>query len=423
MKPLLPLLLLLLLASKAPADKVVLNDGRTYEGIVLEDSDKGVKIRTAKATLTFPKNQVKSVERGANTLGLREQKLEALSPENPKGYLEAAEWLAGEGKESMDLPTLRRLCAIAASLDRPLACPANLLLGKALLEAGQRAEAARAFMRAANSDAGNTEAARRWAELRKELADTARKEMGEVVAAIDEVIAGRFPEALPKLRRARILFGAEKAREHLGTTLGELADDVQRRVPCKPCAGKATIECHACKGKSVIRCSVCDGSGKKTGFTAGDGAAGSFSKSVCRSCFGLGNVLCTYCKAERTVNIGFQGAPTAQIPMVAGREREQMKSEIDLINYTRHIGGNGVVSIVAEAPTKGGTRACPTCRGIKFDPPTTPPPADRLLAYRSALDDLISGRAPFEPGNPEELFDASVLEDGALRYKAGKWIE
>ena len=284
------LLAALLLASPAFADKIVLNDGRTYEGIVLEDTEKGVKIRTSKATLTFPKNQVKSVERGSNPLALREQKLEALSPDDPKGYLEAAVWMAGEGKEAMDLPTLRRV-RDRSSLDPP--SPAQLLLGRVLLEGGQRAEAARAFMRAANADAGNQEAAKKWAEMRKEVADTARKEMAEIAAAIDDVVAGKYPEALPRLRRARTLFGAEKARAHMGTTLDELADDVQRRVPCKPCGGKATISCHGCKGKGVIRCSVCDGSGRKTGFTAGEGAAGSFPKSVCRSCIGIGGSRCS----------------------------------------------------------------------------------------------------------------------------------
>ena len=123
------------------ADKVVLNDGREYEGLIVEENDKQVKIKTSKATLSFPRDQIRSVEKGSSAVAERVTRLEGLEPENLQGYLDAAEWFAGDGKIAADLPTMKRVCNIA-SRDRAVACRAQTILGDYLVGQGDRLAAA-----------------------------------------------------------------------------------------------------------------------------------------------------------------------------------------------------------------------------------------------------------------------------------------
>jgi hypothetical protein len=91
-------------AAASFADKVVLKDGRSYEGVVLDENETSVKIKTAKATLTFQRDQVASVERVAGgALQEREKRLAALDPARPAEYLALADWLTGKGRDAYDL--------------------------------------------------------------------------------------------------------------------------------------------------------------------------------------------------------------------------------------------------------------------------------------------------------------------------------
>lgn len=426
------ILCVLALCGPVFADKVVLNDGRTYEGAILEDSDTQVKIKTPKATLTFKRDQVKSVERDSSGAALAEAngKLEALSPDQPELYLEAARWFATDGKEAGDDQVLRRLCNIAAYLNRNQACEANLILGRALLEKGSRADAARAFLRAANADAANAEAKKKSGELKGELEALAKRDLEAICQALDLAIAGAYAEAIPKLRRCRTLMYADRAVELMKTSIDGLSDDLQRRVPCKPCGGKGQAACVPCNGTGIIKCNVCDGSGTKKGFTTGKGGSAGISSGVCRSCCGQGSVLCLPCKGAREVDIALWCPRTAErgsvtVKTEASSWRLDLKREIDLVKYTSVSKEGWVVEgILAKPITAGGIRSCPTCKGVKFDPPPTPPDVKAIQAYREALNDRLTGKTPIEVGGAQgEVYDADVVDDGKFRFRSGKWTE
>ncbi|MBI2923322.1 MAG: hypothetical protein HYY18_19880 [Planctomycetes bacterium] len=419
--------LFLAAAAVALADKVVLNDGREYEGLIVEENDKQVKIKTSKATITFPREQIKSVEKGSSAVAERVTRLEALDPENPAGYLDAAEWFAGAGSVAADVATMKRVCNIA-SRERSLACRAQTILGDYLVGQGERLGAARAYQRAAAADPKNEEAAKKAAETKGEFEEVAKRDLKDLLETVKLVIDARYAEAIPRLRKSRGLFFADQAPPILHKSLKDLADDLQLRVACKPCAGKGQVICPFCGGKGFTTCSNCDGKGVKRGFVAGKGEE-RFSEKACRSCIGMGSILCTTCKAERSVTITFVGAyigqaASVQVETTSGKEREQLKIKMSLTTYVMNDGGQKVTSVIAQPVVKGGMKACATCKGIPFAPPETPPDINALNEYRKMIDDRITGTVPLNLSERTgEFCDEDFLDDGCLRFRNGKWIE
>ncbi|KAF0243181.1 MAG: hypothetical protein FD180_3516 [Planctomycetota bacterium] len=423
--------LLCALAAVCFADKVDLKDGRSYEGVVLEETDTFVKIKTAKATLTFQKDQVLAVVKVAGgALAERETKLAALDPAKPAGYLELANWITGKGKEAYDLPLLRRLCAAASKLDPKQAYEAQMVLGKKLEEAAIKREAALAYARAQFSKPGDPEARVRLDNLRQGLRDEAKKEMQELAAALDLVIAGEYAAALPKLQKAEGLAMAEEANTQIGMSIELLTKDVARRVQCKPCDGGAEVNCPACAGDGLITCNVCDGGGAKKGFKAGKDETG-FADGVCRSCYGVGSILCAKCKAERDITITFYNDPAIMkvVPPItvhakAQHELDAFRTGVDMVKYQHKIEKRAVISIVGGPATKGGRTPCGTCQGVKYDPPINPPPVDRIRAYLADVNDRANGQKPYEVvPRVTEVFDKSALADDCLRYRNGAWVK
>ena len=95
-------------------------------------------------------------------------------------------------------------------------------------------------------------------------------------------------------------------------------------------------------------------------------------------------------------------------------------------NMTTYIcgGGQKVTSVVAQAVSKGGMRACITCKGIPFAPPETPPDINALTEYRKMNDDRISGAVKLDLAERTgEFCDEDFLDDGCPRLRNGKWIE
>jgi hypothetical protein len=252
--------------------------------------------------------------------------------------------------------------------------------------------------------------------------------MGELAAALDLVIDGQYAAALPKLQKAETLAMAEEAQAQIGMTIESLTRDVARRVKCGTCDGVAEVTCPACKGEKLIMCNACGGTGNKKGFTAGKERDG-IQDSVCRTCFGCGSALCVKCKAERNITIRYStsGASREKDAIVhakAGHEADALKTEIDLITYASKVSKTLVTAIKGEAPTAGGTTPCGTCQGIKYDPPKSPPPLDRLRAYREDVGNRINGQKPYEVvPKVDEVYDKGVLADGALKYRDGAWVK
>jgi hypothetical protein len=427
MKPLRLAVLVFAAAVAASADTITLNDGRTYDGSIVEETETHVKIRTAKATLTLARKDIADITRGGSSpIPERDARLEALTPSEPEGYLETAEWLCKEGRGALDISILRRLCNISAVFDRKSACRAQLLLAAELFKSGDRQGAARAYVRAFNADPANEEAKKKSDEMRVDLEAVMKKEMAELGTIMDLILVGNYAEAAPRMKRAKTLGFSDRATDYMATTMAALADDLQSRVPCKPCGGTATAVCGACKGKCVIRCSTCDGKGKKKGFVAGE-ATTSIANSVCRTCIGMGSLLCIACKAERTVTVNYGGtvlAAPVTIPCVAGKERDALREAVDMTKYTKPGTEINVSSIAANTPTAGGRLACPTCRGIAFNPPSTPPDLEGIRKFRDAINDRLTGKVPIDvEGRAGGVHDEELLGDGGYYYRKGQWVE
>lgn len=357
----------------------------------------------------------------------RETRFSALDPAKPGGYLDAANWLTGKGKEAYDLPTLRRLCAAASMLDAKQAFEAQMLLGKKLEEANMKREAALAFARARVAKPGDPDARARLESLQEGLRDEAKREMAELATALDLVMGGDYEAALPKLQKSETLAMAEEAQAQIGMSIEALTKDVARRVKCRTCEGVAEVNCPACKGEKIIVCNACGGSGNKKGFTAGKEKEG-ISSSVCRTCFGCGSALCVKCKAERDITIRYWWSTAyrdnVKVHAKAGHEAEALKTEIDLVTYTQKSLKWLVISVKGDEPTCGGRTPCGTCQGIKYDPPPSPPPVERLRLYREDVGNRINGQKPYEVlPKVTDVFDKAAIADEALRYRNGAWIK
>jgi len=310
------IVLVLSAALAAVADKLVLKDGRKYEGTVLEETDLVIKFRTAKAVLTFKKEEIESLERGKTIVAEREERLTALKPENPAGYIEMAEWLQGPGKELFDEAMFSRLCNIAAFLDKGLACKAQLMLGRYSLSKGRKEAAAVCYFRALTADPANEEAIAKARDLKAGLDAAAKKEMTDISRALNTFLDGKTKEAIPLLRDAAKRSFSERAKEFMGMTIDELADELQSRAPCDTCKGKGKANCTPCKGTGLIPCEACDGTGIKKGAPAKP----TFKQEVCRDCYHGKALLCQSCLAERTAKIHFTDSEVVAVPLQAGVE-------------------------------------------------------------------------------------------------------
>jgi len=429
MRPLALIALTLALALAAGADKVVMKDGRTYEGVVLEENDKVVKLKTSRATLTLPRDQVASIEKtaGGTARVEREERMEALSPDKPVAYLELAEWLTGPGKDALEIETLKRLCNAASKLDRSLACRAQKVLAAAHDARGERAEACKAWLRAACADPEDAEAKEKAAAGKKEIDAATIADMKELLTAVDLVIAQKWKDAAIALRKTQSHLWADHVLDYTRMSIKELASDAQRRVVCDVCKGKGDEPCQKCGAKGLITCKTCEGKGRKSGVIGKGGKDPTFAEYVCRSCHGMGSTLCVECGAQRDVKImslDSKGQTVTQIHTEAGKERNALLKVVSLDTYKVLKSEAPLLNISPEAVSVGGLKLCATCHGVKYDPPATWPDYEGLKRYKAALEDRISGKTPIgEVLADGSYFDAVVIEQGCMRYSGGKWSE
>ncbi len=428
MKTLLLGLLILACAAAAFADKIVLTDGRTYEGVIVEENDESVKIRLAKGSLSFPKSQIKSIERGgADPATQLEQKLAALDPAKPAGYLETATWLCGDGRPAFEIKILKRLCNGAASLDKSLACRAQMLLGKELITVKDETGAARAFKMASNADPADKDAAKRASEMEAMAIVGAKNDLKAIRAAMTLLEDKKLEEAIKAIRICQNGYFGEEASKYFGMSLDKLADQLQKRVPCSGCGGRAEVKCLQCKGLGFNICGACDGTGKRKVAAMGVDASGAFKNTMCRACFAMTNYLCDRCKAERIVVVRCHQILSVfktkeiKIQMKAGEETEAFKKELDLVKMTTKDGIWEVEGITVQAPFVGGKSPCGTCKGIPFEANAPPLDLSGRDLYSKEIDDMIAGKRKIDALRvADSIFDPDAVS-GGLKYKDGKW--
>ncbi|MBI2922728.1 MAG: hypothetical protein HYY18_16875 [Planctomycetes bacterium] len=356
----------------AAADKLFLKDGRTYEGKIVEEGDAGVKIKTSKATLTFPKDQIDKIERGTSMMETLEGKLEELSPEAPETYVATAEWCVKE--KVGDEPTVERLANIAMALDPSFCGRGNTVLGDFAAARGDRVQAAEFYFRAFLADWKNPVAKRKLQEYKDALEERNARQMDKLRDALTLAIDNKLAEAIPALSAARGAPFANLISTYMPSyrSVDALIEDIKARVPCKTCNNKGTIKCFQCDGTGSLKCTACGGKGYKEIRLGGTGEV---RKEICPVCNKSGKVRCPRCK------------------------------EI-----------------------KGATK-CSTCKGIIPAKPTVTWDRNGLVNFRGAIEQRMSGVLPIEeqvgpklPRLGSQNYDASFVDDGRVVYSKGRWL-
>lgn len=356
----------------AAADKLFLKDGRTYEGKILEESDAGVKIKTAKATLTFPKEQIDKIERGTSMMEVLEGKLESLSPEAPETYVEAAEWCVKE--KVGDEPTVERLANIAMALDPAFCGRGNAVLGDFSAARGDRVQAAEYYFRAFLADWKNPVAKRKLQEYKDALDERNKRQMDKLRDALTLAIDNKLADAIPALSAAKGAPFANLISTYMPAyrSVDMLVEDIKARVPCKTCNNKGTIKCPQCDGQGTLKCTVCGGKGYKEVKLGGTNEV---RKETCQTCNKAGKVRCPRCKEIK------------------------------------------------------GAMRCSTCKGVTLPKPTITWDRNGLINFRGAIEQRMSGVLPIEeqvgpklPRLGSQSYDASYVDDGRVVYSKGRWM-
>jgi tetratricopeptide (TPR) repeat protein len=413
-------------ATTALADKLTLKDGRTYEGEIVGEDDKGVKIKTAKATLSFPHEQIEKVEKGTSPLQERDRKLEALDPEVGGPYLELAEWMLGPGRDAKDDKILMKLLNIASMADESLAGRAQVHVGKLWLAKNNRAKAAEAFTRALAAEPENAEAKKELDGLKTELTARFKKEMAELKPGLELARDLKFGEALPILRKCRTHYSTDWSMRLVNMSFEELCDDLQKRVTCAACNNSAKRPCTVCDGRGVTVCGICDGKGVKKNPPAGKL---DFYKEMCTHCYHTGELLCTGCDAERTITVCFNadvkgGNNKVDVKLKAGVEKVELSKLVNLAGWTRKRDNARATMVITQPVSKGGFMVCKVCKGIPYDPPQTEVPTYGLQDWINEIDERLSGKVEISPVAPTEMkYDPDEVADGKFRWKDGKWTE
>jgi hypothetical protein len=413
---------LLSFAALVYADKVTLKDGRVYEGEIIEEDASHVKIKTAKSALAFKMEEIASVEKGSSPLQERNKRLEALDGENGAAYLETAQFIVDSPKEIHDEKMIRRLCNAASFLDPDSAAAAQNILGNWLIANAKRPEAAEAYARVLKADPGNANAKKQLESLNVEIVAKARKDLEVLKKVMAPCRELHWGEAIPGMRKAGKLYFADQCQKYVKMTIDELADDLQRRVPCPTCKGAATRPCTVCKGTGVTECTSCKG----TGVRKSRPPNANFAQEICTLCYHTGHLLCVGCDAQRYLTIFYggdvDGKRQVDIIIAAGVEKVELSKVLSLSKWTSRDGKVKVTAIKEGAVFKGGTFTCKECKGIKFDPPPTDVNTFGITDYLNAIDNLLAGKEKIEGVViPDKAYDEEDVAEKKFTWKGGKW--
>lgn len=422
-------LIALAAAASAFADKVVLKNGRIYEGTITEQTETLVKIKTAKAALSFPMDQVASVEKGEWALGDLENRLSALDPSKPATYLEAARTMVGPGREGLDIPTLRRLCEIASRLDAELAYDAQRLFAKEMKILGDTRATSRAWRRALVARPKDAEAIRELEPLDRELLKLAQFQIKQLSAALDQVLCDALDQAAPKLRTIDATLMPEEVLRELKVPLDKFTADIRSRVRCKRCDARRILKCEPCQGSGEQTCAACKGKGRTPAAVEKNDPNEKFGDAVCIPCRGIGTILCPDCKATREVTIHYKPEKNRKrdpdyVNTESGKETEAIDKVLSPKTWRSRHDNAWAASLTASKAKGGGEITCPDCQGAVFSPPMTPIDNTSVSACRELAEKYAQGIKTWDPlGFEPVAYDQDVVRDECFRLQKGKWVK
>ncbi|MBI3270992.1 MAG: hypothetical protein HYZ53_18460 [Planctomycetes bacterium] len=278
-------------AGDALADKVRLVDGREFEGKILRDDAEGVKIMTARAAFTFKRAEIAEIVRGKSSVEEFEERLTALTPAEPRKYLEAGIWCLDTLKrEDLGL----RLLQLAMVYSPECFVQGQLYLGKYYQAKRNVQLAAQAFLRARLADPKNQEAEKGFNAVKDEFRKVGRQSDESLLAGLQAAQGARHEQAREALANGMASMLLKRAEELLGVPVRDVIGYCSSQIICKVCGGSRQVQCSICKGQAAMTCVPCGGSGVVT--------RKNFQKvtnAYCSSCGGYGDLLCDKCDAKR----------------------------------------------------------------------------------------------------------------------------
>ncbi|MCZ7647584.1 MAG: hypothetical protein M5U26_20390 [Planctomycetota bacterium] len=261
----LTLLLALLSAPVLRADTVTCNDGRVFEGEVLEDDAQKVRIRTPQGTVTLPRYEVKSVEYKESPFKALQKRRAGLAADDAAGHWELAQF-AIENNLKVDA---ERLLAELRGMASPFYTKATRQLAD--LYAPKYPKLAVEFYDELVEKTGDLECKIKAKDLKQEL-DRKRKEAFE--QARESLQKEEWGTAIESLRYAYTLTYAGVGVEGGGLTqetiLSKLAevrkaleDKVRARAKSTSQPGQQiSVVCAVCESHSGWgACATCRGWG------------------------------------------------------------------------------------------------------------------------------------------------------------------
>ncbi len=359
------LAVLLLLSAPLWADILKLKDGRDYEGKIIEQNEKEVKIKTPMGAMTFKREDILEIIAQKSLVDLMDERLLALNPSAPPQYLEAGKWCLEEAKqEGVGL----RLINLAMALDPKLYADGQLYLGDYYYgKKNDRRKAAQCYQSALLADPTNPGCHERWEKVKDTAQDSGSACDQKLVDGLRAAMAGSYDQAQAGLESGRNSVLRLRAEEILGESIQDIIDY---------CVSKSG--CQGCKGSHIVNCTICKGTGQRDCQGGCGGKGYLVRKSVnaetarfCDECDGWGMVLCPSCKAERVVEVTTDGRTSYSSPQLAGTNAPSTRRP----RYT----------------VKGGTVPCRACAG-KGSKQVAPPDVYKLQEACSSLDRQLRGQ-------------------------------
>jgi len=109
------LIVLLTLAAPVFADQVFVKGGGVLTGVIVERDERSVVLEVAPGRITLPMARVDRIVEGTSSLARYRDRAARLSPSDSQGWLDLAQWAAGQGLRTQAQEAFARVLALDPS--------------------------------------------------------------------------------------------------------------------------------------------------------------------------------------------------------------------------------------------------------------------------------------------------------------------
>jgi len=185
------------LAGTVGADVVRLKNGRSFEGKIIEETEREVKLRTGGGEVTLTREQIEAIERGESPLEQYERRAAALKADDADGHYTLGEFCLEEQLHAQAIAELRRVLAI-----QPVH---KLALAKLRPLLDQRAAPFLARAKGLQAKGDYEEAEQALVTILEQYPDSSYAAMAHHYLAVGFAARQRYDLALTRWRRALAL--------------------------------------------------------------------------------------------------------------------------------------------------------------------------------------------------------------------------